>query len=172
MVFGFAKQSDGHVNLYSEVGLGTTVKLFLPQSDGPPQLADVSAPRGEIPRGRGEKVLLVEDDPEVRALAAEMIEGLGYQVIDVPDAAEAWGALKAEDRIDLLLSDVILPGGTSGPAFAKAAMAHDPDLPVIFMSGYPAEAGKDNTFLGSGTVLLNKPFEMRRLAQALRDALD
>ena len=117
-------------------------------------------------------MLLVEDDPDVRALAAAMIKGLGYQVIDVPDAAEAWGVLKSGDSIDLLLSDVVLPGGTSGPAFARAAMAHDPDLPVLFMSGYPAEAGKDNTFLGSGTVLLNKPFEMSRLAQALRDALD
>jgi CheY-like chemotaxis protein len=117
-------------------------------------------------------VLVIEDDPDVRDLAAQMLKGLGYRVIEVPDAAKARKLLAERTQVDLVLSDVVLPGGLSGPEFAEKARTTHPDLKVIFMSGYPAEAAKRNGFLGSGKVLLAKPFQRQQLAKALREALD
>ena len=170
MVYGFARQSGGQVTIYSEPGRGTTVKLYLPQANTPLRHG-AAVQEQEVPLGRGELLLLIEDDPEVRALAMEMVQDLGYRVIDVPDAASAQAVLAAGETVDLVLSDVILPGGTSGPEFAEHARATYPGLKIIFMSGYPAEAAKRNGFLGSDQVLLNKPFQMDQLAKALRQAL-
>ena len=170
MVYGFAKQSGGHVSIYSEEGNGTTVKLYLPKA------ADTSAVAGAevsaaIPRGRGETLLVIEDDPDVRGLAVRILTDLNYRLIDVADAAAAHAVLETGQPVQLVLSDVVLPGGTNGPEFAEEARARDPDLKVIFMSGYPAEAARRNGFLGSDKVLLNKPFQRRQLAMAVRDAL-
>ncbi len=171
MVFGFAEQSGGQLTIYSEEGQGTAVKLYLPRAEGAVQGEDTS-PAREVPRGRGEAILVVEDDPDVRALAVRMLQDLEYRVTDVPDAATAHAALAGRTPVDLVLSDVVLPGGTSGPEFAEQARETYPNLKIIFMSGYPAEAATRNGFLGSGQVLLNKPFQTRDLAKALRDALD
>ena len=170
MVYGFAKQSGGHVSIYSEEKKGTTVKLYLPRSQAGPQ-EDATTPDDAVPHGDGETVLVVEDDEDVRVLASQVLEGLGYRVIAVADANAARGVVKERD-IDLVLSDVVLPGGTSGTEFAEELHAQKPQLGVIFMSGYPAAAAKRNGFLGSDKVLLNKPFQRRQLAEAVRTALD
>jgi PAS domain S-box-containing protein len=172
MVYGFAKQSDGHVSLYSEPGKGTTVKVYLPRAAHAPERPEKDGTEA-VPRGQGETILVIEDNEEVRGLAVRMIERLGYRVRDVPEAASALSLLEQEgDSIDLVLSDVVLPGGMSGPKFADAAREFRPDLKVIFMSGYPAEASHRNGLLAPDKVLLNKPFEKRQLARALREALD
>ncbi|WP_282607163.1 two-component regulator propeller domain-containing protein [Pelagibius sp. Alg239-R121] len=171
MVYGFAKQSGGHVSLYSEAGQGTTVKLYLPR-DQAVEAKAVEDETAEIPRGRGEEVLVIEDDPEVRELVTRTLDGLGYRVTGVPEATAARAALESGQEFDLLLSDVVLPGGTSGPEFAEEVSARFPSLKVIFMSGYPADAAKRNGVLGSGDVLLNKPFRRHQLAKALRKTLD
>ncbi|MCJ7839300.1 MAG: response regulator, partial [Burkholderiales bacterium] len=111
------------------------------------------------------------DDPDVRDLAVLMLESLGYKVIDVGDVAGADDVLAGDKPVDLVLSDVVLPGGTSGPQFAERARANYPGLKIVFMSGYPAEAAMRNGFLRPDDVLLNKPFELRQLANTLRDYL-
>jgi PAS domain S-box-containing protein len=171
MVYGFAKQSAGHVSIYSEEGQGTTVNLYLPRATEP---CTPVKPRREqeVPRGRGEAILVIEDDPDVRHLAVRMLENLGYRVSEVANGAAAHKFLAEGGQVDLVLSDVVLPGGTSGPEFAKEACAIYPDLKVVFMSGYPAEAAKRNGFLGSDRVLINKPFRTREVAKALRGFLD
>ena len=170
MVYGFTKQSVGHVSIYSEEGRGTTVKLYLPRAEHVAE--DIAAePEDAIPTGRGETILVIEDDEDVRALATDTLKGLGYDVIAVATAAAARDVLAGETPTNLILSDVILPGGTSGPEFAEEVQATNPNLEIIFMSGYPAAAAKRNGFLGSNRVLLNKPFQRRQLAEAVQNAL-
>ncbi len=171
MIYGFAKQSGGHVDIYSEEGRGTAVKLYLPRDETvAPEVGGNE--KTEAPGGRGEAVLVIEDNPAVRELAVKMLMTLGYRATDVPDVTAARAALDSRQKFDLMLSDVVLPGGMSGPEFAEEVRARFPDLKIIFMSGYPAEAAKRNGFLGSDRVLLNKPFRRSQLAKALRDALD
>ena len=171
MVYGFAKQSGGLVTIYSELNRGTTVKLYLPRAKEVP-LSETVYHCADIPRGRNELILVIEDNADVRDLAVRSLEGLGYRVIEVPDAASARMLLAKEAQVDLVLSDVILPGGISGPEFAEEARRTRPDLKIIFMSGYPAEAIKRNSFLDADNVLLNKPFQRQQLAKALRQALN
>ena len=170
MIYGFAKQSGGHVNIESAEGRGTTVTLYLPRAGEAAPNAKKVNESNSLPRGRGEAILLIEDDPNVRALMEKMVTGLGYSVIGASDAAGARAVLNSNEKIDLVLSDVVLPGGTSGPEFAKEARAQFPDLGVIFMSGYPAEAAEHNEFSDVGRILLNKPFQRQQLATVLRDA--
>ena len=170
MVYGFAKQSNGHVAIYSEEGKGTAVKLFLPRTDTPP-VPEKSEAVPETPRGKGETILVVEDDEDVCTMAVTILEGLGYRAIGVPLAARAFPILETE-QVDLLLSDVVLPGGMSGPELAEQAKALYPGLAVVFMSGYPAMALKYRGGLAPGTVLLDKPFYRQQLAQALHEALN
>jgi len=169
MVYGFVKQSDGHVTIYSEEGQGTTVKLYLPRSDGAGkhqgQVEDE-----KIPIAGGETVLVVEDDPDLRILADNMLVELGYSVITAPSAREAVEALERQ-AVDIILSDVVLPGGTSGPKFIAEARVGRPGLKVVFMSGYPADAISDGKTLRIEDVLIQKPFNMRDLAHALHETL-
>ena len=169
MVYGFAKQSGGHLNIYSEENTGTTVKLYLPRAEE----VEAKAARSsiDIARGQGEVILVIEDDADVRSLAVRMLESLGYGVIDVPNAAAARDALRDRGKVDLILSDVVLPSGMSGPEFVEEVLALYPGLKAIFMSGYAAESAKRNGFLGSDKVLLNKPFQKDQLAKVLREVL-
>ncbi len=169
MVYGFAKQSNGHVAIYSEEDQGTAVKLFLPRTDAQP-LPGTPDAVSVTPRGKGETILVVEDDEEVCAMAVTVLEGLGYRVIGVPLAARALQILQGE-QVDLMLSDIVLPGGMSGPELAERAKARYPDLAVVFMSGYPTTALKHRWVLEPGTVLLDKPFHRLQLAQAMHQAL-
>jgi PAS domain S-box-containing protein len=171
MVFGFAKQSGGHVNIESEQGRGTTVKVYLPRAES---LEHKSSRQGlvHIPKGAGETILLIEDDPIVRKLTAQTLAGLGYKLLESRDAAVARTILNEGLHFDLVLSDVVLPGGTSGPEFAKEILVQRPDAHIIFMSGYPPESAVQTGFIESGSVLLSKPLRRETLADALHAALN
>ncbi len=171
MVYGFARQSGGHATISSEEGRGTTVKLYLPRAAAAAKSTVAEQAKDGAPLGHGEVVLVIEDDGEVRALTVAMLRKLGYRAIEACDATEARAVLAREQAVDLVLSDVVLPGGTSGPAFAEGLRRSHPDIGVIFMSGYPAEAAAGLGISGPDRGLLNKPFQMQQLATALRDAV-
>jgi CheY-like chemotaxis protein/two-component sensor histidine kinase len=172
MVFGFVKQSQGHLKIYSEPGHGTTVKLYLAAEAGGG--ADETPPEAASPAagaGKGEVVLVVEDDPSVRKLALRMLAGLGYRALEAEDAGAAMRLLEGEARIDLLLTDVVLPGAMGGTALARAARERRPGLGVLYMSGYTANAIVHNGVLDEGVHLLTKPFGRQELAAKLREVL-
>ncbi len=170
MVYGFAKQSGGHLSIYSEIGQGTTVKLYLPLVSGQ---AEEAPPKPHyLERGAGETILVIEDDGDLRDLAVRLLKDLGYRVLPAGDIATARSFLESKRPVDLILSDVVLPGDTNGPDFAEEVRRDYPGLRTIFMSGYPIVAARRHGFLGPDKVLLRKPFERRKLAEALRAALD
>ncbi len=117
-------------------------------------------------------VLVIEDDPDVRELAVKTLASLGYRTLEAGEAGNARAVLDGPEQIDLMLSDVVLPGGVSGPEFAREAKSLYPELKLLFMSGYPAEAVSRSGLQMQDTVLLNKPFQRRELATALRTVLD
>ena len=170
MVYGFAKQSGGHVDISSEQGLGTTVRLYLPRATHQTAAVEPET-RNASPLGRGEAVLVIEDDAEVRELTVAMLESMDYRVTEAADAAAARQVMEDGTKIDVVLSDVILPGGTSGPEFARELRRREPDLKVIFMSGYPDDTANGGDLLDTGSILLAKPFYLRQLATAMRQAL-
>lgn len=172
MVFGFAQQSGGHFNIYSEPGLGTTAKIYLPRHHGEGPHADVELPEGEVLPGRGETILLCEDDEEVRQFSADSLRGLGYEVIEAADAHEALGVLRESDAIDLLFSDIILPGGKTGVDLAREAQALRPNLKVLYTSGYARSALHHQGRLQTGVELIPKPFTVPDLSARLRALLD
>jgi nitrogen-specific signal transduction histidine kinase/CheY-like chemotaxis protein len=170
MVYGFVKQSGGHVTISSEPGCGTTVQLYLPQAEVPVQPAGQEPVMGDT-EARGETVLVVEDDPDVRSLVISLLQRFGYNVLEAGDGAEALAALQDYSRIDLLLSDVVLPGGVSGSDLAEQVTDRYPGIKVLFMSGYP-DAPHRRGPLVENTELLGKPFGKRDLAQKVRAVLN
>jgi PAS domain S-box-containing protein len=168
MVYGFVKQTGGGVAVYSEPGLGSTFKLYLPLVD---DLLE-PAPPAEGRRGGHERVLLVEDDEGVRVLAEAFLEALGYRVVAASNAAQALELLDGDSAFDLLFSDVVLPGGLSGPQLAQVAVQRLPTLRALLASGYPRDAlaGLDGDL--ADVALLSKPYSRDDLARAVRQALD
>jgi PAS domain S-box-containing protein len=167
-VYGFVKQSGGHVQLGSELGVGTSVSLFLPQS-GDAAAPDPPAGAGAVPRG-SETILVVEDDAEVRATVVRGLEALGYRVLAARDGPEALRLLSRSERVDLLFSDVVMPEGMRGDELARRARALRRGLRVLLTSGYakPEGAGR----LDETLRLLAKPYRQEELARAIRSALD
>jgi PAS domain S-box-containing protein len=167
MVYGFVKQSGGHVQIESRVGEGTTVALYLAR-------AAAASPAGEpiddrpVSSGHQEIVLLVEDEADVRVLAEAYLESFGYTVISAADSATAMAALMANPRIDLLLSDIILPGAMDGIAIAAHVRATRPEIKIVYMSGY----APDPEMLLPETELIKKPFLRADLSRVVRAALD
>src|SRR5262249_16660004 len=140
-VYGFVKQSGGHVKIYSEPNEGTTVKLYLPRLLSGEQPADAPGEaKPEPPRPTGETVLVVEGDDDGRGYRADILRDLGYQVVEAPEGAAALAALDAEPRIRLLFTDVGLPGGLNGRQLADEARRRRPDLKVLFTTGYARNA--------------------------------
>jgi CheY-like chemotaxis protein len=171
-VYGFVKQSKGHVKIYSEVGEGTTVKIYLPRlySDGADEDV-VEAPA--IPEAAaGEVILVVEDDPDVRAYSVESLRELGYHVLEAKDGPAALQALSSHDKVDLIFSDVVLPGGMSGADVVAKARETDPMLKALFTTGYSRNAIVHHGRLDKGVHLLPKPFSFEDLAVRIRDVLD
>ena len=171
-VYGFVKQSNGHVKIYSEPGEGTTIRIYLPRLLGEPALVE-EAPVWSIPSGRdGETVLLVEDDAAVRELNAGMLRELNYAVIEAEDAARALQLIEMVPNIGLLFTDVGLPGGVTGRQLAEAARRLRPKLRVLFTSGYARNAIVHHGRLDPGIDLISKPFSAAALARKIRELLD
>ncbi|MDI1286245.1 MAG: PAS domain S-box protein [Reyranella sp.] len=171
MVYGFIKQSNGHLSLYSEIGRGTSVKLFLPRAATERQAAETSR-RAPIPGG-SERILVVEDNAEVRDGVVSQLRSLGYDVSEAPDGSTALGMLEAASQpYDLLLTDVIMPGTMNGKALADESARRWPGTKIVFMSGYTEDAVIHHGRLDAGVMLLNKPFGKRDLAAIVRRALD
>jgi len=165
MVYGFVKQSGGHVGIYSELGHGTVVSLYLRQASGPSE-PYVRVEPGNI-AGRGQRILLVEDDDLVRAHAIKLLESLGYGVVAASNGPEALEQLQQGVACDLLFTDVIMPGGMTGPKLAEAARALRPGLPVLYTSGYTENAIVHHGRVDAGVNLLHKPYRKQELAAKL-----
>ena len=170
MAYGFAKQSNGHLTIYSEPGEGTTVNIYLPAHIDPADEIKVR-PLSVSPRGN-EKILLVEDDPALVVLARHMLEDLGYRVEAAGDVAEGLELYRQHGDFDLLLTDMILPGGRNGRELAEELLALNPELNVLYMSGYTENAVLHHGRLDEGVVLLQKPFRASELSTAIRQVLD
>ncbi len=167
-VYGFVRQSDGEVQLHSTVGQGTTFCLRLPVSDEPDARAEPEAAPATVEGGR-ERILVVEDDPTVLTLTLDMLSGLGYQVVTATNANEALEVIQSDAPIDLLFSDVVMPGGVSGVSLARTARELRPGLRVLLTSGYVGEGAVLET---KEFPLLDKPYETRLLSAKLRTLLD
>jgi PAS domain S-box-containing protein len=172
MVYGFARQSDGHATVHSEAPRGTTVKLYLPRAqhesiEAQPRQQDA----GDL-TARGESVLVVEDDPDVRALAVNVLGSLGYRVREAGTGKAALEMLEGETQVDLLLTDVVLPGGMGGPDLAERARRRHAGLKVLYMSGYPENAMGNVGYMANDTLLLQKPFRTEDLARRVRVVLE
>jgi signal transduction histidine kinase len=175
MVYGFVRQSNGHVKIYSELGHGTSIKLFFPAIDitAPVPALAAGFDAAVMPLARPDEVIfVVEDDAALRKLVTGQLRRLGYSVIAAEDALMGRPLLADAARVDLLLTDVVLPDGVSGAAFAEEGCKSRPDLKVLFMSGYPRDALAKNGILAEGTHLLMKPFRKADLARKLRQMLD
>jgi len=169
MVYGFIKQTGGHIKIYSELGEGTIVKLYLPRSAAPQ--AEIGRVDGKLPAGGGETVLAVEDDDLVRAHVARELKALGYQALTARNGEEALELLKSGSPVDLLFSDVVMPGGMSGPQLAEQAARLRPQLKVLYTSGYTENTVIHHGRVDPGVQLLNKPYRRQDLALKLRAVL-
>ncbi|MDB5397569.1 MAG: histidine kinase [Rhodospirillales bacterium] len=171
-VYGFIKQSGGHVKIYSELGAGTTIKLYLPRHYAGEGMGETQSVRVPVPQAQGETILVVEDDPDVRAYAVEMLRELGYGAIEAPDGATGLRLLDAHREIALLLTDVGLPGGMNGRQVADEARRRRAGFKVLFMSGYARNAIVHHGRLDPGVELIIKPFTFAGLAIRIRHVLD
>jgi CheY-like chemotaxis protein len=169
MVHGFAKQSKGHVKIYSEVGSGTSVKLYLPRSQR--DVVDETLAPAHLPRGTA-TVLVVEDDTDVRRIAVAQLTDLGYLVLDAADAEAGLKVFTDTGNIDLLLTDVVLPGRLRGRDLADLVRRASPTTKILFMSGYTENAIVHDGKLDEGTLLLSKPFRREDLAKKVALALN
>ena len=176
MVHGFVKQSGGHIRVYSEVGQGTTVKVYLPRHTQSGEMAAVPAemptkPDGPLRARSTETVLVVEDNDGVREYATSALAELGYRVLEAPDAAAALKIFDTSHHVDLLFTDVVLPGGVSGRVLADRVRDKRPDLPVLFTTGYTQNAIVHHGRLDPNVHLLTKPYTQQELARKVRELL-
>ncbi|MBO1079819.1 hybrid sensor histidine kinase/response regulator [Roseomonas haemaphysalidis] len=170
MIYGFARQSGGQARIRSTPGQGTTVSLLLPRHAGPADAAGTTPAAGAAPRaGTGETVLVVDDEPVVRMLVAEVLQELGYAALEAADGAAGLALLQSPARVDLLVSDVGLPGGMNGRQLADAARLLRPGLRVLFITGYAEAAVLGEGQLEPGMHVMTKPFAMQALASRIRE---
>ena len=170
MVHGFARQSGGNVKIYSEIGHGTTISLYLPRAASGEDILETTIPTPEK-SGAGEIILVVEDNPSVLQLVEKQLKELGYHVITAPDGPSAMSILRQGQQIDLLFTDVVMAGGMSGPDLAREARKQRPGLRVLFSSGFPRDAGRsiEPSF---DDLLLSKPYRRTELANKVREVLN
>ncbi len=172
MIYGFVRQSGGQARIYSEPGHGAMVCLYLPRHLGDAAGPEPAAELSDAPRaGQGETVLVVDDEPTVRMLVTEVLEDLGYTAIEAADGSAALRVLQSDARIDLLVTDVGLPGGMNGRQVADAARAARPGLKVLFITGYAENAVLSHGHLDPGMHVLTKPFAMEALASRIRELI-
>jgi signal transduction histidine kinase/ActR/RegA family two-component response regulator len=172
-VHGFVKQSRGHVKIYSEAGVGTTIKIYLPRNTGELDAADAYArPLGDLPHGSAdETILVVEDDERVRHLSVDALRELGYTVVQASDAAQALTVLTLQPRVDLLFTDVVMPD-LDGRRLADKARETRPDLKVLYTTGYTRNAIVHNGMLDADVAFIAKPFTIEQIAVKVRQVLD
>jgi len=163
MVYGFARQSGGQARIYSEPGRGAKVSLYLPRYMGEDRVVEPSGGRRKTQRGSGETVLVVDDEPSVRMLINEVLEELGYKVFQAENAGEGLKILESNIRVDLLVTDVGLPGGMNGRQLADAAVVNRPNLKILFVTGYAENAALQEHHLKTGFHILTKPFSVEAL---------
>ncbi|THD59125.1 ATP-binding protein [Phenylobacterium sp.] len=169
MIYGFAKQSGGQLRIYSEVGHGTTVRLYLPRSNEAIEAA--KAPAAGPVKGRGERVLVVEDNVDVRRVAVRQLTELGYQVLEADSGAAGLEALAADHGVDLVFSDIVMPGGMTGIEMIAAARETRPDLKALFTTGFTSAATANNNRVTGADMVISKPYRVTELAAKLREAL-
>ncbi|MGE0422775.1 MAG: ATP-binding protein [Reyranellaceae bacterium] len=169
MVYGFVRQSAGHVKIYSEPGVGTTVKMYLPLSETPADPDTTGAPKPA--GGNGELILVVEDDADVRAFACGQLRALNYRVVEAATAKQALDLMTRHRDVALLFTDVVLAGGMNGRELADTIARSQPELPVLYTSGYTDNAIVHHGRLDPGVRLLSKPYRVAALADAVRDAI-
>ena len=172
MVYGFVKQSGGHVEIDTRPGEGTRIRMLLPGIQAAENAQSLDVPLGEVPRGQGETILVVEDDQELRRVAFEMLSDLGYRVLTAEDGPSALAIVAGEDRIDVLFSDMVLPRGMNGAELARRARVRRPDIKVVLTSGYPEEMLRRYGAADDGQLRVGKPYRLAQVARTLRDALD
>lgn len=173
MIYGFARQSNGQARIYSEVGEGTTVKIYLPRHRGKAASEEDEQAKVQLPRAEaGETVLVVDDEPTVRMLIGDTLNELGYTWIEAADAVSGLKVLQSDAKIDLLITDVGLPGGMNGKDMAEQAREKRPDLKVLFITGYAQNAAISNGRLDPGMHVLSKPFAMEKLASRIRQIIE
>jgi CheY-like chemotaxis protein len=171
MVYGLVKQSGGHIKIYSELGQGTTVKVYLPRTSA--ETAPIETPETAEYESFDKKVtiLVVEDDPGVRQLAVKMLHNLGYRTVEAEDANTALRVLDSTPQVVLLFTDVVLPGGKNGMVLAQEAQRRRPDLKVLFTSGYAKKVLTQQGILEKDVELISKPYRKASLASKLRTIL-
>jgi PAS domain S-box-containing protein len=173
MVYGFARQSNGQVRIYSEVGQGTTMCIYLPRNaDDAPIEDEPFHSGGTEAAGDGEVVLVIDDEPTIRMLIAEVLAESGYAVIEAPDGPAGLKVLDSNARVDLLITDVGLPGGMNGRQVADAARVSRPNLKVLFITGYAENAVIGRGRLDNGMFVMTKPFQMGILADRIREIIE
>ncbi|MBB5684604.1 PAS domain-containing protein [Sphingobium boeckii] len=173
MIYGFARQSGGQVRIYSEVGEGTTMCLYLPRHMGEMPEVEPGASSASLPAmAHGETVLVVDDEASVRGLVTEILKDAGYHVLEADDGPSGLKLLQSNMRIDLLITDVGLPGGMNGRQVADAGRQFRPDLKILFITGYAENAALRNGHLGHGMEVVTKPFAIETLSNKIRDMID
>jgi PAS domain S-box-containing protein len=173
MIYGFAQQSGGQVRIYSEVGKGTTVCIYLPRHCGEIDEERHASERLVLPRSvTGETVLVVDDEPTVRMLITDILDELGFNAIDADDSTSGLKILQSDVRIDLLVTDVGLPGGMNGRQMADAGRVNRPDLKVLFITGYAENAAVGHGQLAPGMAVMTKPFSMDAMAARIRSMIE
>ena len=172
MIYGFVKQSGGHLKIYSEIGHGTTVRLYLPRSGATTAIdAETAAAAAPDLPGGSETVLVVEDDADVRGFVAAQLRGFGYRVLEATDGRHAQQILSGDDSIDLLFTDVVMPRGMNGRELAEDARRRRPELKTLFTSGYTEDSIIQQSKLDAGVHFLSKPYKRQDLALKIREAL-
>ncbi len=171
MVYGFAKQAQGHATIYSEVGVGTTINIYLPAIRKTTASTTAEVDRSRALRGAGEKVLIVEDDPKVRVLSVRRVRELGYVVIEVDNGKSALDLLDEDREIELVFTDIVMPGGMSGYELAQELRKTRPDIKVLLTSGYAEELVHPEVLAKNDLKVLRKPYRREELAQALHAAI-
>jgi PAS domain S-box-containing protein len=172
MIHGFVRQSGGQVRIYSEVGAGTTMCLYLPRYMGDLEAAEAPDAESSIEAGHGETILVIDDEEPVRMLITEVLEAAGYRVLTAPDGASGLKILQSDVRIDLLVTDVGLPGGINGRQVADAARTTRPALKVLFVTGYAENAVVGNGHLDAGMQVITKPFAMTALSARVGEIIE
>jgi signal transduction histidine kinase len=173
MIYGFVRQSGGQVRIYSEVGRGTSMHLYLPRNYGSEiERSAAMDPSPAVPLAAGETVMIVDDEPTVRMLVCEVLKELGYTALEAADGPSALPTLQSKARIDLLITDVGLPGGMNGRQLADAARFSRPGLKVLFITGYAENAIIGNGQLEPGMQVMTKPFVMEALANRVRSLIE